>query len=148
MTLDRPGAIGWPTTVVQAKELSVPAILDGIRAGHVFIDLTASRNRLLEVEASDGAAHAQMGDTLSAGKGDDVVLRFHVAGCAKATLHLLVDGREDANLASHPIAGEEQQLESRWISDGGRHWLRAEVLDANGTLLLLGNPIYINFPAR
>jgi hypothetical protein len=148
MTLDHPGAIGWPTTAVQAKELSVPAILDGIRAGHVFIDLTASRNRLLEMEARNGAAQAQMGDMLSAGKGDDVDLRFHVVGCAKTTLHFFVDGREDATLASQAIAGEEEQLKIRWISDGGRHWLRAEVLDANGTLMLLGNPIYINFPAQ
>ena len=28
-----PGSIGWPTTAVEADELSVPAILKGIRAG-------------------------------------------------------------------------------------------------------------------
>ena len=47
--LDQLGSIGSPTTVVYAAELSTPAILDGIRAGHVFIDVTgtqrpASRN--------------------------------------------------------------------------------------------------------
>jgi hypothetical protein len=31
-----------------------------------------------------------------------------------------------------------------WRSDGNRHWLRADVRDADGRLLLLGNPIYLN----
>ena len=40
-----PGSIGWPTTAVKADELSVPAILRGVRAGRTFVDLTASMTR-------------------------------------------------------------------------------------------------------
>ena len=58
------GAIGWPTTAVEADELSVPAILDGIRAGRTFIDLTASRDKMLDFEADAGGASAKMGGTL------------------------------------------------------------------------------------
>jgi predicted metal-dependent phosphoesterase TrpH len=60
-----PSAIGHPTTVVQAKELSVAGILDGMRAGHVFVDVTGSRNRILEVEAQTAGASAHMGDAIT-----------------------------------------------------------------------------------
>jgi hypothetical protein len=46
-----PGSIGWPTTVVEAEELSVPAILNGIRAGRTFVDLTASHDKVVDFEA-------------------------------------------------------------------------------------------------
>ena len=48
-----PSAIGRPTTVVEASELSVPAILDGIRRGRVFIDLTSSRDKIVDIQARD-----------------------------------------------------------------------------------------------
>jgi len=34
--------------------------------------------------------------------------------------------------------------EFSWPSDGKRHWLRVDVRDAAGKLILLGNPIYLN----
>ena len=58
------GAIGWPATAVEADELSVPAILNGIRAGRTFIDLTASRDKMLDFEAEAEGASAKMGGTL------------------------------------------------------------------------------------
>src|SRR6202453_2722128 len=58
------GAIGWPATAVEADELSVPAILDGIRAGRTFIDLTGSRDKMLDFEAEADGASAKMGGTL------------------------------------------------------------------------------------
>ena len=30
----------------------------------------------------------------------------------------------------------------------GRHWLRSEVRDSNGKLLLMSSPLYINFPEQ
>lgn len=66
-----PGAIGWPTTVVEANELSVPAILDGIRRGRVFIDLTGSRDKVIDMEArSDGDSKwTPMGSAIQASTG-------------------------------------------------------------------------------
>jgi hypothetical protein len=49
-----PGSIGWPTTVVEADELSVAAILKGIRAGRTFVDLTASHDKEIDIEADSG----------------------------------------------------------------------------------------------
>jgi len=31
------------------------------------------------------------------------------------------------------------------VSDGKRHWLRVNVRGSDGALLVLGNPIYLNF---
>ena len=146
--LDQPGAIGRPTTVVYASELSTPAILDGIRAGRVFIDLTGSRDRVLDLAAHTADATAEMGGTLEARQGNDVALEVHVAGCQGASVHVIVDGAESSLLPAQSITAVEETLRSSWRSDGARHWLGAEVRDAGGHLLLLGNPVYVNWGPR
>lgn len=142
------GAIGRPTTVVAASELSVSAILAGIRHGHVFIDLTSSQDKLLDLTSTAGSSHANMGEDLTATDGMPVSLNIHVAACAGDQLHLLVDGHESPALVPLGISSNDENLHAHWTASSGRHWLRAEVRDAQGTLLMLGNPIYINFPAR
>lgn len=143
-----PGAIGRPTTVVAAAELSVPAILDGIRHGRVFIDLTSSHDKVLDLTSTAGSSHAIMGEDLTASKGTPVQLDIHVAACAGNQVHLLVDGHESPALVPLDISSNDDTLHAHWTASNGRHWLRAEVRDHQGTLLVLGNPIYINFPAR
>ncbi len=138
-----PSAIGHPTTVVQAKELSVAGILDGIRAGHVFVDVTGSRNRLLEVEARGTDATVHMGDTIAAKNGSDIELRIHVAGCVKAKIQPLVDGKP--MIPAIALTSDDQTAETHWKSDGSRHWIRFIVLDADDKTVLLGNPVYVNF---
>ncbi len=144
----QPGAVGRPTTVVDADELSVSAILDGIRNGRVFIDLTSSHDKLLDLDATIGSHHARMGEDLEASNGTSVQFDVHVAACAGNQLHLLLDGQESPPLAPMEISGSDETLHAQWTASNGRHWLRAEVRDATGTLLVLGNPIYINFPPR
>ena len=67
--LDQIGSIGSPTTVVYAADLSTAAILDGIRAGHVFIDVAGTHNRLLKVTARAGSETVSDGDLLTAPQG-------------------------------------------------------------------------------
>jgi len=38
----------------------------------------------------------------------------------------------------------DQVVESRWKTDGKAHWIRVDVREAGGKLVLLGNPIYIS----
>ena len=90
-----PGAIGWPTTVVEASELSVAAILEGIRRGRVFIDLTSSRDKVIDLEARDATEHdggdqhwISMGDNIHAAAGDSVTVRVRAMACPRATIHL------------------------------------------------------------
>jgi hypothetical protein len=139
-----PAAIGWPTTVVEATELSVPAILEGIRNGRAFIDLTASRDRRVDIEATNQAGHAaQMGGTLEAVGGDSISFKIPVAGCPRSKIHLFLDGAESASLPPLVTSAGNETLPFNWTSDGHRHWLRAEVRDSNGSLMLVSNPIYI-----
>ncbi len=146
-----PGAIGWPTTVVEASELSVPAILDGIRHGRVFIDLTGSRDKVIDLEGRNieaGDSHEEkwtvMGQALQAASGDAIAFRARVSGCPRSTIHLFLDGRETPALKPLATGIGDETLPFRWTSGGGRHWLRAEVRDSNGSLMLISNPIYIN----
>ncbi len=56
-----------------------------------------------------------------------------------------------ANCRLYPaqsIPSPDATLRSSWRSDGARHWLRAEVRDAGGHLLLFGNPVYVNWGPR
>jgi predicted metal-dependent phosphoesterase TrpH len=142
-TEDQRGALAHPTTVVQAKELSVAGILDGIRAGHVFIDVTGSRNKLLEVDANTPGGTAHMGDALQMKSGDALQLHLHVVACAHDQVHMLVDGKMVGNALL--LQGDDQAVDTNWTSDGTRHWVRFVVLDSAGNTILLGNPIYINF---
>lgn len=143
--LDQPQAIGRPTTVVYASELSTPAILDGIRSGRVFIDLTGSHDRLVDVSAQAAGTTAHMGGELHAPAAEEVTIDIHEEACSGAVAHLIVDGQEPANAPAQTIDAASQDLHFQWKSDGARHWLLTEIRDADGRLLLLSNPVYVNW---
>jgi len=136
--------IGKPTTVVQAPELSQLAILQGIRAGHVFVDVTGAGTGLLEVRARVGGAEAAMGDALPAPAGAAVQFRVQVTAMRGAQLRVTDNGRVIQPLRVAAIGGDEAQLAFDYASDGKPHWIRADVVSAEGKLLLLGNPVYLN----
>jgi hypothetical protein len=138
-----PGAIGWPTTVVEANDLSVSSILDGIRHGRVFIDLTASHDRVIDMEAQNGDNTVRMGGTLQASSGEAIAFNIHVENCPRSTIHLLLDGKESSALPPIPTQSGNESLPFRWTSDGHTHWLRAELRDSNDSLALVSNPIFI-----
>lgn len=143
--LDEIGSIGSPTTVVYATELSTPAILDGIRAGHAFIDLAGTRDRLLEVTARSGDKIVHAGDLLTAPAGEAVDFDLHVTAAAGGTVRWLEDGQELALKTNAAITSSDQSFSLAWVADGRRHWFRAEVAGAGGKMWLLGNPIYVNW---
>jgi hypothetical protein len=136
--------VGHPITVVHAQALSMRAILDGVRAGHVFVDTEGSRDRLLEMSAQSGDRHAVMGDAIRAAAGTTVRVDVHVAHAAGAKLVLLLDGKPYAPSVDTVLGSADQHVGFDWRSDGKRHWLRAEVHSAAGLPLLIGNPVYFN----
>jgi hypothetical protein len=146
--LSRGGAagVGYPTTVVHAAALSQPAVLAAIRAGHVFVDVTGSRDRGLEVVAASGGKTAEMGDALAAPAGAPVRVTVHVSHAAGASLSLAGDGPKP-KLADAALAGDDETRSFEVASDGKPHWLRVDVRGPDGKLWLLGNPIYLN-PGR
>jgi hypothetical protein len=142
--LDELGSIGSPTTVVYAAELSAPAILDAIRAGHVFIDVAGTSKRILAVDAQSGSQLAHAGDLLKAASGTTVKLEVQVTAAQGGKL-TWIDNGETMRGASAEITEDDQTRSASWASDGKRHWLRAEVRGPDGKLWLLGNPIYVNW---
>jgi hypothetical protein len=145
--LDQLGSIGSPTTVVYAADLSTPAILDGIRAGHVFIDVAGTRDRLLEVTTLAGNQTAHAGDMLKAGQGKSIDFEARLTGADGGTVHWIEDGQEVTSPTSAKASSANQMFALSWVSDGRRHWFRAQVTGPDGKLWLLGNPIYINWDA-
>jgi hypothetical protein len=145
--LDQLGSIGSPTTVVYAAELSTPAILEGIRAGHVFIDLAGTSDRLLEVTAVDGSKTAHAGDMLSAAQGENINFEAWLTAADGGTLHWIEDGEEITSSTSAKISSAGQRFALAWVSDGRRHWFRTQVTGPDRKLWLLGNPVYINWDA-
>jgi hypothetical protein len=138
------GAIGSPTTVVYSAELSQTAILGAIRAGHVFVDVAGSPDRLLELTARAGGERAMMGDSLRAPAGASVKFALRVVRAEGARVVVLLDGDPAALLKDGRVGSDDAQQDFSWTSDGKRHWLRVDVRSAEGKLLLLGNPIYLN----
>jgi hypothetical protein len=135
--------IGYPTTVVHAAALSQPAILAAIRAGHVFVDITGSRDKRLEVAATSGGHSAEMGDALAAPTGAPIRVSIHVTHAAGASLSLAGD-RPKPKLADAMLTGDDETRSFEVAGDGRRHWLRVDVRGPDGKLWLMGNPIYLN----
>ena len=140
-----PGSIGYPTTVVHADALFDAAIVAAILAGHVFIDVVGSPDRLVEFSATSGAQHAAMGDKLSLPAGSDAAFEIHVGSATGGVVEIVQDGATVPLLTDARISQPDQSFRFPWKSDGNRHWLRVNVRSADGKLWLVGNPIYVNF---
>ena len=134
--------VGIPTTVVYAKELSQPAILEGIKAGHVYVMASGPDGVPLYLNAGS----AMMGDAIVAESGKSVKFKMTVSrSVPEAKLRLIVDGKTVKELPGfQPDNGSVSWLHD-WRSDGKRHWVRAELDDAQGEPMTLTNPIYVNW---
>lgn len=143
---DQASAVGAPTTVVWAENLSQPAILAGLRSGRVFVDVAGTKDRIIEVTATAGGQTVAMGGDLHAPAGAAVGFEIAVKGAAGGRLVL-------AGPAANQVRGEaggalsaDETRRLAWTSDGAAGWLRAEVRGPDGKLWLFGNPIYLNRP--
>jgi hypothetical protein len=141
----RPSAIGRPTTVVYATNLSERAVLDAIRAGHVFVDVLGSHDRAIEFKAMAAEQTATMGDAIKAPNGTRVHFVLLMANLDGAHPEIICDGEATTLVTGIAAKGSHETREFDYVSDGKRHWLRVNVRAANGELLVLGNPVYVNF---
>ena len=142
--LAKPQSVGYPTTVVYAEALSQVAILRAIRSGHVFIDVEGSRDRALEVTVTGAGQTAAMGDVLSAPKGRGVAVSIHAVKVANATVRLIGSAAGLASRQEWTVKTDDDTIRLNLTPDGMRRWFRVEVWSAEGRLLLLGNPVYLN----
>jgi hypothetical protein len=138
-------AVGHPTTVVYAPNLTEEAILNGIRAGHVFIDIEGTPDRTLEFSANARGTTASMGESLASPIGQQVRFTVRMLGLENAHPEVIRDGDLTPLVDASPISTTEETRSFDYASDGKRHWLRMNIRSADGTLLVVGNPIYLNF---
>jgi hypothetical protein len=138
-------AVGHPATVVYAANLSEHAILDAIRAGHVFVDLDGTPDRILEFTAKAGSLTASMGDRIESPAGQQVHFTVKMTTLENAHPEVIRDGEATPLLDASPSQQKDETRSFDYQSDGKRHWLRINVRSSDGKLLILGNPIYLNF---
>ena len=138
------GVIGTPTTVIYADELSTAGIVAAIRRGRVCIDVAGTRDRLLDISATDGSQIAHMGDTLKAARGANVHFEGAVRGVAHGEIEPVIDGQPLTGLKKPGITAESSTFSFSWRADGKPHWIRVDVRDATGHLVLVGNPVYLS----
>ncbi len=129
--------VGRPTTVIEASELSTAALLDGIRAGRVFVDVAGTRQRLLDLSATAGGVSASMGGSLPLC--GSVQVSTHVIGGVGATVRLLGDRGE---MSAMQISDADATVTTKLGKGAATKWLAA-VVERGGEPLLIGNPIYL-----
>ncbi|HEX5284329.1 MAG TPA: CehA/McbA family metallohydrolase [Bryocella sp.] len=137
-------AVGHPTTVVYARELSTAAILGGIRSGRVFIDVAGTRNRLLDMSGHTSSASAVMGGLLAAKAGEQIDVEAEIDGGDGDSAQLIEGSGQGSNNPTQAVHGDHASLHWAVTAGSGRSWFFVEVRDASGQVLLLGNPIYVN----
>ncbi|HEY6340967.1 MAG TPA: CehA/McbA family metallohydrolase [Bryobacteraceae bacterium] len=134
--------VGYPTTVVQAAELSERAILAGIRAGHVFIDTEGTANRLLEMTATSGGETATMGGSLNVSMAAAIHFFVHTTHSNGARIEVIEDSHPISHMSDPRISGDDARQSFDVAGDGRHHWIRINVRSPENHLLLVGNPIY------
>ena len=138
-------AIGGPTTVIHARELSERALLDGIRAGHVFIDAEGTKDRTVEFEAKTDSDTASIGDSIHATASQKVHFNLKMVALQGAYPEVIEDGHSTTLIDKTACPEPDETKGFDYISDGQRHWFRVNIRSTNGLLLIIGNPIYLNF---
>jgi hypothetical protein len=123
--------------------LSQAGIVEGIRRGRVFIDVSGTRDRSLDLVASADKHSAHMGEALRVPHGARVRFEGAVGGVPGGDVEVILDGQHTSLLTDSRILSTTQSFAFPWRADGKRHWLRVDVRDRESHLALIGNPIYL-----
>ena len=142
---DTRSAVGRPTTVIYAQVLSEHAIFDAIRAGHVFIDIGGTKDRIVEFEAKTDLSTASMGDAIHAPVGQRIHFTVKMIALQGAYPEIIQDGQPTSLLDKSTSSKPDEIRRFDYVSDGKRHWFRVNARSTGGSLLIVGNPIYLNF---
>jgi len=130
-------AVGTPATVIHAAALTERALLDGIRAGHVYIKTRGPEGPDVRFEAP--ALNARMGDVVRT-PASDVVFRVTVLGGAGQQVDVIRNGAVVSDAVSGAVQGNEASVEFTLRVAAG-DWVRVNLRDASGPTVLT-NPIY------
>lgn len=116
--------IGSPATVVFASALSESALLEGIRAGRVYVRTRGPEGPILEV-------------TSAAGSGDEVRLTMKLGRAAGQSVEIVRNGEVIAMLR----AESDDTTLTHAVPLGAGNWVHVRLRDANG-ITAFSNPVY------
>ncbi|WP_426092972.1 CehA/McbA family metallohydrolase [Flavobacterium sp. DSR3-2] len=136
------GAIGYPTTVIFMKELSVKGMIDGIRSGRVFIDIEGKSDRFIDIFSTNGNEEAKMGEKLNITSKNEIQLTVSVEGALGASIEFIVDGALQSEM-TQSIKKNKEIVKIDWQYVPGSKWIHVKIRDENGKLILVSNPIYL-----
>lgn len=131
-------AVGTPTTMIHADSLSESALLNGIRAGHVFIKTRGPAGPDVRFEAPDH--RAMMGDVVNGGGRRSVRFRLMVTGARGQQVDVIRRGEIIADAVPHPIDSHDAAIEFTLAVSPG-DWVRVNLRDGGGPTVMT-NPIY------
>lgn len=137
---DLAGTIGRPTTVVYATGLSQRAVLDGIRAGRVFIDMAGTPGSVIDLSVSSGTARAAMGGRIKMRPNAPLTAMVTAKAVAGSTLELLAD---DVVIERRAV-DEKATLSFTLKSRPDFRIIRAVVRGPDGKIALLSNAVLID----
>lgn len=145
--IGRQAPVGLPTTVVHACARDGSALVAGLKRGRVFIDVAGRRDRLLDMMLTANGQDAVMGETLAIGAASEVRGTVHVRGAQGAHVVLRVGGSE-RRVVLPAFAETDATIPFRIGDPGQARWVRADVVDADGATILVGNPVYLERTTR
>lgn len=137
-----PRAIGTIATVVWATALSTADILAGIRNGRVFVDADSAKHRTLDLFALTPAGKVPMGGSLELLGRGEIEFEVTVTRCAGCSVTLVHDGR---SMPSVTVGNDDRPLSLQLVAESAG-WVRADVRDPAGRLVLIGNAIHFVGP--
>lgn len=136
------GALAVPATVVEAADLSMPAILDGIRKGRSFIQIGGPASLRLDFRLAASGGTARMGGHLQAQ--DAVALDGEVV--APDGTH--VDILDGGHLLARQVIMESTTQHWKLPDLGkGEHVIRLKLHSESGDLLAVSNAIVLDCKA-
>src|SRR5574341_338803 len=141
-----PEVVGLPRNLVLADDLERAAILEGIRAGRLWIAESAA----VEVSfgASAGGRSAGIGERLAVEPGEAVSVRLEARGAGGCVVRLCTDL---GTVLEAPLGGEDWQVVSWTTTAAASAYVRVEVRrpgtapTAAGAMVALTNPVFLGY---
>jgi hypothetical protein len=86
-----------------------------------------------------------MGDAIASPADQKVKFTIKMTELEGAHPEVIQDGEATTLIDAAAVQGKEEVRSFDYTSDGKRHWLRINIRSVDGSLLIAGNPIYLNF---
>jgi hypothetical protein len=86
-----------------------------------------------------------MGDSINAPAEQQVHFAVRMMALQGANPEIIQDGQSTVLIDKSASSKIDDSRGFEYVIDGKRHWFRVNVRSADGSLLIVGNPIYLNF---